>query len=142
VLPDAKGEILKQPFLFFNKSAEVTGAELKIMGLSRDEYRVREQKRLLERWKPSFKTRLAELESGAYFVLYPGIKHSSFSDALLLNTDPKDPLFAERIAVAQNINEYVLAFFDKFLLKKDAPLLDGKNQARAPVVVEFLKKTK
>jgi predicted dienelactone hydrolase len=149
ILPDAQGEILKQPFLFFNKSAEVTNAELKMMGLSRAEYRVREQKRLLERWKPSFKTRLAELESGAYFVLYPGIKHSSFSDSLLLATDPKDPLFAERNAVAQNINEYLLAFFDKFLQKKAAPLLDeialrrqDKAISRPPIVVEFLRKAK
>jgi predicted dienelactone hydrolase len=142
ILPDAKGEILKQPFLFFNKSAEVTNAELKIMGLTRAEYRLREQKRLGEKWKPSFKTRLAELESGAYFVLYPGIKHASFSDSLLLNTDPKDPLFAERNAVAQNINQYILAFFDKFLRRKDAPLLDGKTAPRPPLVIEFLKKTK
>jgi predicted dienelactone hydrolase len=139
-LPDAKGDVLKQPFLFFNKSAEVTDTELKIMNLSRAEYRVKERKRLMERWKPSFKNRLTELESGAYFVLYPGIKHSSFSDSLL--TDTKDELFAERNAVAQNINEYILAFFDKFLLKKNAPLLDGKNQSRPPIVAEFLKRTK
>ena len=142
VLPDKQGAYLKQPFLFFNKSAEVTGAELKMMGLSRAEYRAREQKRLLERWKPSFKKQLNELEGGAYFILYPGIKHSSFSDSLLLDTDPKDPLYAERYTVAQNINEYVLAFFDKFLLNKAAPLLDDKTASRSPVVVEFLKKTK
>jgi hypothetical protein len=141
-LPDAKGEFLRQPFLFFNKSAEVTNAELKMMGLTRAEYRARERKRLFERWRPSFKTRLAELQSGAYFVLYPGVKHSSFSDSLLLGTDPKDPLFSERNQAARNINDYVLAFFDKFLKNKPAPLLDDKNQARSPVTVEFLKKPK
>lgn len=141
-LPDAKGEILKQPFLFFNKSAEVTDAELKMMNLTRIEYRTKDRKRLTERWKPSFKTRLAELESGAYFALYPGIKHSSFSDALLLETNSKDPLFAERNLTAQTINEYISAFFDKFLMKKDASLLDSQNQVRLQVVIEFLKRSK
>ena len=141
-LPDASGKILKQPFLFFNKSAEVTDGELKMMNLTRHEYRVRERKRLLERWKPSFKTRLSELESGAYFALYPGIRHSSFSDALLLETNPKDALFAERNLTSQIINEYISAFFDKFLMKKDAPLLDSRNQTRPQVILEYLKQNK
>ena len=141
-LPDAEGKILKQPFLFFNKSAEVTDAELKMMNLTRAEYRVRERKRLFEKWKPSFKTRLSELESGAYFALFPGIKHSSFSDALLLETNPEEPLFNERNSTAQVINEYITAFFDKFLLKKNAPLLNAPNQPNSPVVLEFLKQKK
>ena len=141
-LPDASGKILKQPFLFFNKSAEVTDGELKMMNLTRHEYRVRERKRLFERWKPSFKTRLSELESGAYFALYPGIRHSSFSDALLLETNPKDALFAEQNLTSQIINEYISAFFDKFLMKKDAPLLDSRNQTRPQVILEYLKQNK
>lgn len=140
-LPNAEGKILKQPFLFFNKAAEVTDVELKMMNLTRDEYRLRDRKRLTERWKPSFKTRLAELESGAYFVFYPGVKHSSFSDSLLINTEPNDPLFPERNRAAQTINEYITAFFDKFLMKKDAPLLNSSN-ARPPVILEFLKREK
>ncbi len=141
-LPDAKGAILKQPFLFFNKSAEVTDVELKIMNLTRQEYRGRERKRLLERWKPSFKTRLAELESGAYFALYPGIKHLSFSDVPLLETNAKNAPFAERLLAAQTINEYISAFFDKFLMKKDSPLLDTRNRTRPQVILEFLKQEK
>jgi dienelactone hydrolase len=140
LLPDEKGAAVTQPFMFFNKSAEVTNAELKMMNLTRAEYRAREGRRLVERWKPSFKKQLAENPSGSFFVLYPGVKHSSFSDSLLLNNDTKDPLFAERYAVAQNINEYILAFFDKFLMNKPAPLLDELAIARPPIVVEFLKK--
>lgn len=141
VLPDEKGAKPTQPFMFFNKSAEVTNAELKMMNLTRAEYRTRERKRLVERWKPSFKTQLSEVPAGSYFVLYPGVKHSSFSDSVLLNTDTKDPLFTPRFEVARNINDFILAFFDKFLMKKPAPLLDGKTQMRSPIVVEFLKKT-
>lgn len=140
VLPNEKGEYLKQPFLFFTKAAEVTDTELKIMSLTRAEYRVRESQRLRTRWKPSFKSRLAELDSGAYVALYPGVKHSSFSDSILLYTKSDDPLFADRLTIAANINDYITAFFDKFLLKKSATLLDSANNARPPVIVEFLKK--
>ncbi len=136
-LPDADGKILKQPFLFFNKAAEVTDTELAIMNLTRQEYRILERKRLTTRWKPSFKKRLAELESGAYFALYPGIKHSSFSDTILI--DSKDALFADRFEIAGNINEYVAQFFDKFLLKKSAPRFENKNDSASPVVLEYLK---
>ena len=141
-LPDASGKVLKQPFLFFTKSAEVTDAELKIMNLTRAEYRAKETKRLTTRWKPSFKNRLAELESGAYYALYPGIKHSSFSDSLLLETSPNDALFTERKIAAQNINDYISAFFDKFLITQSAVLLDDKKESRPPVILEFLKKSK
>lgn len=136
VLPNEKGEYLKQPFMFFNKSDVVTDTELKIMNLTRAEYLERERKRLLERWKPSFKNRLAELESGAYYVLYPGVKHSSFSDSLLTNQN--DSLFAERFLIAKNINQYITAFFDKFLRQKSGTLLDGKTSI-SPIIVEFLK---
>ena len=112
------------------------------MNLTRAEYRVRERKRLLMRWKPSFKTRLAELESGAYFALYPGVKHSSFSDSLLLDSNPNEELFAGRNRAAQVINEYITAFFDKFLKKKTAALLDDQNETESPVVLEFLKRNK
>ena len=136
-LPDASGKVLKQPFLFFTKAAEVTDTELKIMNQTREEYRVRERKRLNERWKPSFKNRLAELEAGAYFALYPGVKHSSFSDSLLNN--PNDTLFAQRYEIAANINEYVAQFFDKFLMNKSAPLFEDKNNSGLPIIFEHLK---
>lgn len=142
ILPDASGKTLKQPFLFFSKAAEVNDAELKMMNLSREEYRLRDRRRLVERWKPSFKKQMAEVESGGYFVLFPGVKHSSFSDSLLLFTEPNDPLFAERKTAAGIINEYVAAFFDKFLLKKQAPLFDDPNEKRPPVIVEFLQRNK
>lgn len=140
-LPNEKGEVLKQPFLFFNKSAEVNNAELKMMNLTREEYRVRERNRLATRWKPSFKNRLTELESGAYFALYPGINHSSFSDSILLNTKLNDPLFADRKIIAENINQYITAFFDKFLMKKkNVTLLEPSRNPRRNVILEFLKR--
>ncbi|HSK73582.1 MAG TPA: hypothetical protein VK892_17935, partial [Pyrinomonadaceae bacterium] len=142
ILPDANGKVLRQPFLFFSKAAEVTDAELKTMNITREEYRRRDRKRLVERWKPSFKKQLAELESGSYFALYPGVKHSSFSDSLVLFTEPNDPLYPERKIAAGVINEYVLAFFDKFLLKKPSPLFEAPNEGSTPVILEFLKQNK
>lgn len=141
-LPDAGGKIMKQPFLFFSKAQEASNADLKMMNLSRQEYQVRERRRLTEKWQPAFKSRLAELESGAYVALYSGVNHSSFGDALLLNTKPNEPLYAERFNAARRINEYVLQFFDKFLMKKSVPLFDQPNEADSPVIVEFLKKPK
>jgi dienelactone hydrolase len=136
VLPDASGKMLKQPFLFFSKAAEVTDAELKMMNLTRGEYRKRERQRLTTRWKPSFKTQLAALESGAYFLLYPSIKHSSFSDTLLIESNS----LPDRQIIARTINEYLTAFFDKFLKNKETPLLDSSDQNASPVVVERLKR--
>ena len=136
ILPDASGNFLKQPFLFFTKAEEARNADLQMMNLSREEYRERERKRLM-RWQPSYKTRLAELDSGAYLAVYPGVNHSSFSDWLILN--PNESVTVEKYAAAQNINKYIAAFFDKFLLKKNATLLDEKNNPRPPVILEFLK---
>lgn len=136
-LPDENGKVLKQPFLFFTKASEVTNAELKMMNISREEYRVRDRKRLMN-WKPSYKNKLAELESGAYLITFPGVNHSSFSDWLILN--PRENISVERYAAAEIINEYIAVFFDKFLLNKKSPLLDDKNESRPAVILEFLKK--
>ncbi|MCA1640051.1 MAG: hypothetical protein LC768_17310 [Acidobacteria bacterium] len=139
-LPDSKGENLKQPFMFFYKVSVSTDDELKIMGLTRNEYDARERRRILERWKPSLKTRLESLEAGAYFAVFRGATHQSFSDSPLLEANPKDETVADRQMRAKIINEYILAFFDKFLRKKASPLLDSQNQSHPQVVLEFLRK--
>ncbi|MBA3695121.1 MAG: hypothetical protein H0W77_17095 [Acidobacteria bacterium] len=139
-LPNSKGENLKQPFLFFFKESVATDYELKIMGLSRNEYDVRERKRMIERWKPSLKTRLDSLETGAYLAVFRGATHQSFSDLPLLEANPKDETVTDRQIRAKIINEYILAFFDKFLRKKNSPLLDSQNQSHPQVVLEILRK--
>jgi dienelactone hydrolase len=138
-LPDAAGNVQKQPFLFFTKAAEVTDFELKMMNMTREEYRVRDLKRLRERWKPGYKSRMATLESGAYLITYPGAKHTSFSDTLFLDQN-STKTYSERLEMSRIINQYVLAFFDKYLKKQNAPLLDGPTDPTSPVIVEFLKK--
>ncbi|MFN2393945.1 MAG: hypothetical protein ABR566_18540, partial [Pyrinomonadaceae bacterium] len=106
-LPDSKGENLKQPFMFFYKYQIATDYELKIMGLTRNEYDARERRRILERWKPSLKTRLESLEAGAYFAVFRGATHQSFSDSPLLEANPKDETVADRQMRAKIINEYI-----------------------------------
>lgn len=139
-LPNSKGENLKQPFLFFTKNSVATDYELTIMGLTRNEYDARERKRMIERWRPSLKTRLESLESGAYFVVLRGATHQSFSDVPLLEMKPKDETLADRQLRAKIINEYILAFFNKFLRKRNSPLLDSQNQSYPQVVLEILGK--
>jgi hypothetical protein len=139
-LPNAKGENLKQPFLFFFKYQVATDYELQIMGLTRNEYDARERKRILERWKPSLKTRLESLEAGAYLAVFRGATHQSFSDNPLLEANPKGETLADRQLRAKIINEYLLAFFDRFLRKKNSPLLDSHDQSHPQVVLELLRK--
>jgi|GEM_PF-3246964 len=136
-LPDAAGKLMKQPFLFFTKAPEVTDFELLMMGLSRPDYRLRERKRV-ERFKPSYKTRIASLESGGHLLTFPGAKHSSFSDSPLYDARSQQP-YEERIMTAKAINEYVLSFFDKYLLGKNNTLLDGKTKSQPSVIVQYLK---
>jgi dienelactone hydrolase len=137
-LPDAAGRLIKQPFLFFTKAAEVTDAELAMMNISREEYRSRESRRLRERFKPSYKTRLASIPSGAYLVTYPGARHSSFGDSLFLDMS-NGQTSAERLAMADVIRRYTRAFFEKYLEGEDSPELQPARSG-APVIVEFLKK--
>jgi dienelactone hydrolase len=139
-LPNSKGENLKQPFLFFTKDSVATDYELKIMGLTRSQYDARERKRMLERWRPSLKTRLESLEAGAYLAVFRGAIHQSFSDIPLLEANPKDETLVDRQLRAKIINEYILAFFDRFLRKGNSPLLDSQNQSHPQVVLEYLRK--
>ncbi|HEX5701799.1 MAG TPA: hypothetical protein VFX97_01115 [Pyrinomonadaceae bacterium] len=139
-LPNSKGENLRQPFLFFTKNSVATDYELTIMGLNRSEYDARDRRRMLELWKPALKDRLAVLKQGAYFAVVRGGTHRSFSDIPLLEANPTNETLAERQFRAKVINEYILAFFNKFLRKGNSYLLDGQNQTRPQVVVEILRK--
>ncbi|HVF46583.1 MAG TPA: hypothetical protein VNA17_03360 [Pyrinomonadaceae bacterium] len=136
-LPDSSGKVIRQPFLFFTKAPEVTNFELSMMGLSRQEYRSRELKRF-ERFKPGYKTRMASLESGGHLLTFLGAKHSSFSDSPLYDSRSEQS-YDERVKTAKAVNEYVLSFFDKYLLGKANTLLDGKVKSQHNVIVQYLK---
>lgn len=138
ILPNESGKTLKQPFLFFTKAEEVSSGELKMMNISREEYRARERKRLL-RWKPAFKNQMASTESASFLIIYPGINHASFGDWLILN--PYENVTVERYAAVEVINSYIAAFFDKFLMKKSAILLEHSGESGdKSVLVEHWKK--
>ncbi|MGH9943386.1 MAG: alpha/beta hydrolase family protein [Pyrinomonadaceae bacterium] len=77
-----------------------------------------------------------QAKNAAYFVSVKGSKHFNYSDFSLFSPDfkkagllgPIDGARMERI-----MNDYVLAFFDKYLKGKEAPLLNGPS-ARYPEV--------
>lgn len=137
ILPTADGKTTKQPFLFFTKAPSVTDAELEMMGMSREEYRLKDRKRLSERWDPSFKKQIASVADGGYLLIFPGVTHGAFSDSPLYDSNSPQPL-SSRVATARVIHQYVLAFFDKYLLKKQEPILDTPD-ANGQVIVEHLK---
>jgi pimeloyl-ACP methyl ester carboxylesterase len=137
VLPDASGKSMTQPFLFFTKAAEVTDEELEMAGLTRNEYRARERKRLAERWRPGFKGQIASLTSGGFLIVYPGITHMTFSDGPLLDQKSTKP-YEDRVRTAATINSYIRAFFDQELMGKSSPLLRPGRPGE--VMVQVLKK--
>lgn len=72
----------------------------------------------------------------AYYVTVKGSKHFNYSDFSLFSPDFKKagllgPIDGERME--RIMNDYVLAFFDKYLKGKEAPLLNGPA-ARYPEV--------
>jgi hypothetical protein len=138
ILPNPSGKTMTQPFLFFTKVPELTDAELEMTGLSREEYRTREKKRLMENWKPGFRSQIASVESGGYLLVYPGITHTTFSDNPLIDSHSSKTL-DERLRTAVVINTYIRAFFDKVLLGKDSALLEP-GPSKNGVIVEFLRK--
>ena len=135
-LPNLKGELLKQPFLFFSKTPVATDYELALMNITRAQYDTRDRQRMLELWKPSLKTRLEALSQGTYFAVARGATHASFSDGPLLQSNQSRDVIAERHRLTMDIKRHVLEFFDKFLRKKNTSLLDPD----VSVVVELLKK--
>jgi dienelactone hydrolase len=139
VLPDEKGTVMKQPFLFFTKAPDVTDFELRMMGMTRSQFRERDRRRILEKMNPSYKSSLADLRSGAYWLILPRAMHASFGDSPLYDTRSTQP-YEERLALLGTINEYVLAFFDKFLRKNPATLLDSGSNRPSEVIVQYLKK--
>jgi pimeloyl-ACP methyl ester carboxylesterase len=136
-LPNQKGEILKQPFLFFSKTPVATDQELAWMGLTRDEYDARDRRRMIEQWIPMIiRPRLETLEHGSYFAVARGATHASFTDGPLMEANQPREILAERHRMMRDINKHILAFFDKFLKNKNSSLLEPDNK----VVVAFLKK--
>jgi len=80
-----------------------------------------------------------ELPADGYLVLIPGMFHEDFSDAPLMSpltswlgiTGPIDPERGHRI-----VNAYSLAFFDRYLKRQPAALLDGPAKQYPEVFFE------
>jgi hypothetical protein len=136
-LPNKKGEILKQPLLFFSKTPVATDYELALMGMTRDEYDARDRQRMIDQWIPMIiRPRLETLEQGSYFAVARGAVHQSFADGPLMEANQPRQVLAERHRIMRDINKHILAFFDKFLKNRKTTLLEPDNK----VVVAFLRR--
>ena len=78
----------------------------------------------------------------AYYIIVKGTKHFNYTDFSLLSPDYKKAGMLGSIdgdRMERIMNAYVLAFFDKYLKGKDAPLL-AENSADFPEVEFSLRK--
>lgn len=117
--PDKNGNLPNQPFMLLTKKTEEpSDKDLEKRGITRQQWR--------ERIENQLNKTFGHLKSASYRVVIEGSKHTSFSDdammvATLLKTKDSD---AQR-RYAQIMRAYILAFFDKYLLRKSVELLNG-----------------
>lgn len=130
-IPDKDGRGPRQPFLELTDAVRPwTDQELAKQKLTREEA----ERRMRENTK-RVDDAMRTVAGGAFRVSIPGARHQSFADTVVL--DPGTP--AERNRRIQIIRDYVRAFFDKVLLKKERTLLDGESGPYPDVTVERFK---
>ena len=137
---DTQGRGPEQPFMLINSpwpnADDIPDARLAEWKTTRDELRAR--------WASmgnSQDAHLRTVKSGSYRVTSRVINHSRFTDNAFINpnaiTDPARQS-AGQIAM-QIIRDYSRAFFDKHLLNKRAPLLDGPSPEHPEVRLEIFR---
>ena len=101
---DTIAEPLKKPFMFLQ-------AETGAAGVNRDVYE--------------------DTQADAYFLVIDGAKHQNFTDFSIFSTFDKNKNFLGKIDGTQMekiMNDYTLAFFDKYLMEKEGGLLERKSE--------------
>lgn len=93
--------------------------------------------------KERFQKIYTHLSNDAYSLMIEGTRHYDFSDLPLLSPlSPwfglKGPIDGQR--VLRIINDYVVAYFDKYLLGIESPLLDGPSSEYPEVEFEVKNK--
>ena len=71
----------------------------------------------------------------SYVVSVSGAEHSSFTDNPLLGANTVSA-YRNRARTLQVIRDYTRAFFDKYLMKKNAKVLDSKLTNYPEVTVD------
>jgi hypothetical protein len=78
-------------------------------------------------------TTFSKMSSGAYLVVVKGAIHNSFSNAPFISPDRYRGMTISAGRALTITNAYVLAFFERHLLGRRQPLLEG-NSAMFPEV--------
>jgi pimeloyl-ACP methyl ester carboxylesterase len=122
-----------QPFLWMEVFHEPpTEAQLAPYKMTRKDWDRNHQAQLLTN-----EQQLKACPGGSYYVSInlPGIEHSSFSDQPLIQSEEKEDTknAARSLAV---IEEYTIAFFDRYLKQRKSELLDGTTRRPAGSMLE------
>lgn len=133
LLINSVDESLSQPFMFMN--SEVFGIDTPSDPLSKELKEIRE----------SF---IDNMQNDGYQLTIDDTNHQSFSDVPIFLNQLKDagldlgelenfiaPIEPERATTI--INDYTVAFFDKYLNNEDSPLLEANNSSYPEVTFEF-----
>lgn len=83
------------------------------------------EKLFYEEYIPDLQSVFEKSSADRYYLTVKGFFHQSFADVALLS-----PLFAKEVSADQSVRinrDYVRSFFDRYLLGKEAPLLDGPS---------------
>lgn len=83
------------------------------------------EKLFYEEYIPDLQSVYEKSAADRYYLTVKGFFHQSFADVALLS-----PLFAKEVPADQSVRinrDYVRSFFDRYLLGKEAPLLDGPS---------------
>ena len=117
-----------QPFMLVEESAPwdppPTDSELAASHMTRAEA-VAEAARA----SAQFEATLSRMSGGAYLVMSPGAVHMSFSDVAFISPKRFPAARQDFRRTIEITNAYLLAFFDKYLRGRAAPLLESRSSA-------------
>lgn len=137
---DAKGRGPEQPFMFISSprpnADDISEARLAEWKTTRTELRARWAALGIDQDE-----HLKAVKSGSYRVTSTKINHSRFTDNAFINQNiiaDRTKLSTSSIAM-QIIRDYSRAFFDKHLLNKKVPLLDGPSRDYPEVILEIIR---
>ena len=119
---------LKQPFLYMLTSDTADMIREQLEGKQAAEEggigQGTREKLFYEEYIPDLRSVFEKSSSDRYCLTVKGFFHQSFADVAL------SPMFAKEVSVDQSVRmnrDYVRSFFDRYLLGKEAPLLDGPS---------------
>jgi pimeloyl-ACP methyl ester carboxylesterase len=122
---------LRQPFMWIETTPlpPPTDAVLAVYGITRQEWENEHTERLA-----AFERELRSCASGSYHVTIdtPGVDHYSFTDWRMVEAQNREE-FDKGLKALAPLEEYVIAFFDKYLKAAKNTILDKQSPASAGV---------